>query len=298
LHAMGEDDEKRGDLAAALKKFEEAHRATAAVLGQRPDDPDAIFAHAQSEYWVGYGLQGQDRYSQAIASYQRYLGLANRFAQKSPNNPVAKKDIGWAHNAMGVIFLRKTGNLMNAQVQFQEYLNVFAALAAARPNDQEALYSMADAHGWLADTSFAAKNFDSSLEHRHSQIKILAKLILIEPHNDTTQLEWVSAHRSIFRTCFRLNNFTCANGALSVAEDNLRKRDFDKSNRDWLWQAAYVYLDRGYLDERQGRLIEAKLALKKAIQFSLQYKGRARDRPTAVKDLKSSIDTLSRKIFG
>ena len=53
LHAMGEDDEKKGELAAALAKFREAHRTTAALLKQDPKNPDRIFAHAQSEYYVG-----------------------------------------------------------------------------------------------------------------------------------------------------------------------------------------------------------------------------------------------------
>ena len=54
LQAMGEDDEKRGDLAKARAAFVEAHRTTAKLLADRPNDTARIFAHAQSEYWVGF----------------------------------------------------------------------------------------------------------------------------------------------------------------------------------------------------------------------------------------------------
>ena len=52
LQAMGEDEAQRGRFAEAERKFEEATRTTAAVLAQRPDSANAIFAHAQSEFWA------------------------------------------------------------------------------------------------------------------------------------------------------------------------------------------------------------------------------------------------------
>ena len=46
-HAMGEDDEKRGDMEKALAKFTEAHRVTATWLARDPGNPERMLGHAQ-----------------------------------------------------------------------------------------------------------------------------------------------------------------------------------------------------------------------------------------------------------
>ena len=54
LHAMGEDDLQSGKFIDALEKFAEAHKTTKKVLQNNKESTAAIFAHAQSEYWLGY----------------------------------------------------------------------------------------------------------------------------------------------------------------------------------------------------------------------------------------------------
>ena len=51
---IGEIDVRRGDMASALKAFRSARDTTAELLARAPNDPQRIFEHAQSVYWVGY----------------------------------------------------------------------------------------------------------------------------------------------------------------------------------------------------------------------------------------------------
>jgi hypothetical protein len=62
LHMLGEISDRRGDLGAALNFFREASKSTGENLTRRPNDPQLIFDHAQSVYWVGYVAwrRGQD----------------------------------------------------------------------------------------------------------------------------------------------------------------------------------------------------------------------------------------------
>ena len=55
LHAMVEDETTRvnGDLDLAASTAAAAHRTTALLLKAEPDNADRLFAHAQSQYWVG-----------------------------------------------------------------------------------------------------------------------------------------------------------------------------------------------------------------------------------------------------
>ena len=61
LHAIGEVQLDRGDRAAALRAFNEAFDITSALMRAAPDQPANIFAHAQSEFWLGfYAYAGGD----------------------------------------------------------------------------------------------------------------------------------------------------------------------------------------------------------------------------------------------
>ena len=81
LHAMGEDNETRGDLDQALAKFAEAHRVTAALLARDPENADRIFGHAQSEYWVGRVHELRGQWQSALPRYR--AGTGQRAGQHS-----------------------------------------------------------------------------------------------------------------------------------------------------------------------------------------------------------------------
>src|SRR5690348_7972835 len=53
LHLLGEVADLRGDSSAALKSFREASASTSELLKRWPNDPQRIFDHAQSVYYVG-----------------------------------------------------------------------------------------------------------------------------------------------------------------------------------------------------------------------------------------------------
>ena len=72
MHLMGDLKQRRGDLAGALGLFEEAARSTGELLACRPNDPQRIFDHAQSLYWVGALEQGRGRMAEARANLEAH----------------------------------------------------------------------------------------------------------------------------------------------------------------------------------------------------------------------------------
>ncbi len=97
LHAMGEDDETLGNDEAALAKFREASRTTAALLAKAPNDPDRIFAHAQSEFWIGRADYTRERYEAARPAFRAYKRLADRLVAIAPDNPKYLSEAGYAN---------------------------------------------------------------------------------------------------------------------------------------------------------------------------------------------------------
>lgn len=183
LHAMGEDDEARGDMAAALKQFQEARRTTGALLAAAPNDPERIFAHAQSEYWVAYIDWRQDRFPAAKAGFERYAALAGRLLAIDPANPDWRMEAGYAESNLGMMALRDRGDAVGAQASFTRALDQFQAADRARPGDANIRRELADAFGWLADSQLAQGRFEAARASRLEEARLIADLRAADPKN-------------------------------------------------------------------------------------------------------------------
>ena len=87
LQAMGEDDLDRHETDRALAQFREASRTTAALLASDPANPDRIFAHSQSEFWVGRVDYDRGRYAAAKPAFRTYR---NPRRGSSPSVPATR----------------------------------------------------------------------------------------------------------------------------------------------------------------------------------------------------------------
>ncbi len=78
LHLIGEIAELRGQAAEARQRFAEAARSTAELLARAPNDPQRVYEHAQSEFWLGSAAWRGGEVAEAQAAFQRYYALATR----------------------------------------------------------------------------------------------------------------------------------------------------------------------------------------------------------------------------
>ena len=93
---MGEDDEKSGEFDRAEAQFTEAHRTTGAVLARKPRDPGAVFAHAQSEFWVGQMALRKNDHAAATRHWRAYRDRARDLAAVEPGSVRGLMEQGYA----------------------------------------------------------------------------------------------------------------------------------------------------------------------------------------------------------
>lgn len=183
LHAMGEDEEKRGDLNAALAKFSEAHRTTEALLRQDPDNADRVFAHAQSEYYVGYIAWRQMDLSRTRPHWQAYLNLAERLQKIEPTAVRPLRELGYSHGNLCELGMREkrdiTGSLKHCRlaIRYQE------AALEREPGEAEIALALANRHAWLADALLDTGTLDEAGANRAAERQILDKLADGDPRN-------------------------------------------------------------------------------------------------------------------
>lgn len=107
LHLVGEVRDLRGDSEGALKAFFEAERTTAEQLARAPDNPDRMFDHAQSLFWVGQTAWARQDWATAERRFLAYAQLADAMALTDPSNPKWKAEQGYAANSLGALFLNR-----------------------------------------------------------------------------------------------------------------------------------------------------------------------------------------------
>lgn len=183
LHAMGEDDMGTGNPSGALQKFQEAHRTTAALLSKEPKNPERIFAHAQSEYWVGNVAFEQHDEPTARKYWQGYLTQAKALEKVSPHEIRTELELGYAY-----------GNLCDLDITFRRQLGDAATLCieavehqkkalAANPADRKLIKSLANRYGWLAKKYQLDRKFAPATAARKEEKKLMDRLVRAEPRN-------------------------------------------------------------------------------------------------------------------
>jgi hypothetical protein len=195
FHAMGEDEELLGDMPAASQDFKEARRATGALLAAAPDDPQAIFDQAQSEYWVGsVDMLGCDP-KRAKVPFREYARLADRLIAIDPKSAINLREGGYAQGNLCENALEQPvekGEAMRACAASLEFMQR-AAHAAQPPKDIDA--DVANHEGWLADAYHANGDREAAMTHRIAQEAILKSMLEADPNNKARLKDWIGEQR-------------------------------------------------------------------------------------------------------
>lgn len=233
LMAMGEDDVRGGLTDAAMQKFSEAYRATAALLSRQPDNPDRIFAHAQSEYWVGSVLQSRQDFAAARRHYDAYRTLALDLIRRDPDQVRALRELGYAEgNLCAVATLERSRASVGP---CESALHAMQRVAQLRPHDPEVRSDVINRYGWLVDAHVLAGNIPAGLASSRTALQLARDLAADDPENfDRTEV--VAGMLITLATFERRHGITSADSAARGVElrgliTQLRARDPD--NRRW-----------------------------------------------------------------
>jgi tetratricopeptide (TPR) repeat protein len=240
LHAMGEDDQRRGDFAAALAKFREAHRVTSSLLQSEPDDPQRIFAHAQSEFWIAYVDFVRRRYPEALKGFLAYRGHALRLVKMEPGNFTYQRELAYADGNICTIALTRPSPDKKLDA-CRSALKTMQRVAQARPHNRDIQSDLANRHAWMADALVLYGHKDEALAERARQSTIIEDLLRQDPRNVTYLQDWMLACYSTSELLQSLGQHERA----ATLKDKARKMigrlmESDPENNDWrIWQKKF-----------------------------------------------------------
>jgi hypothetical protein len=183
LLAMGEDDERYGRLDQAIEKFREAHRTTAALLAQEPKNPDRIFAHGQSEYWVGWAALQKKDFEETESFWRGYLDQAKSLSIEEPGTVRSFMEMGYAYGNLCELNLKRERNFDAAEQQCLNAVKFEKQAYETSGKTNKIAQDLANREGWLADAYSKNGKLNAAIDARQNEKALLDRLLKDDPKN-------------------------------------------------------------------------------------------------------------------
>jgi len=210
LLMLGEADNKRGDLTAALARYETAAATTKEQLTRDPENPQRMFDHAQSVYWVGYIAWQRGDHAAAKRQFTEYHDYAQALAAKDPANEDWQAELDYAYSNLGTLAM-DDGDAAEAEGYFRKSLEIALARLADAPEDVERVLATGQSYAWLADALFRQVRLYEARDARIKELKLYESLL-----SDAVN---ISALEPASAAAFRLARIELSLGdAISAAE--------------------------------------------------------------------------------
>jgi tetratricopeptide (TPR) repeat protein len=252
LMTMGEDALETKDVARASTAFVEANRVTGALVARAPKDYDLVFAHAQSEYYLGLLHFNAGELAATGPHFEAYATLAHSLMALNPADRRSAEEV--AYSSGNLCALRMEQQDAKRMVSLcTEALRATEALAVREPNVDQRWRDVANRQGWLADAQRATGNLGETLKVRREQVALLDRLIARDPRNARTLRMRIWAERALAKIEARMGNRGVGLERMRDAVANLRKMTgMDTENQELAsklreMQAELASMERGNL---------------------------------------------------
>lgn len=260
LNLMGQIAASRGDLDGALRRYREALAGTAEAMRRRPDDPQRMFDHAQSVFYVGETARLRGDVAEAGRQFREYRRLADRMIAADPDNSKWQLERVYASTNLGRVEFAQA-HYVAAAATFHASVGAMEQLMAADPSNSEYLRLMLEALADDADALDAAGKFDGAVRQRERQLSLLAPhLALDRPDAQLRQKAMIAnMHLSLLRFLQGENGQALHHAKAAVDMGN-QLIALEPANADWKNRSADTQLNQALLLLRAGRVNEASNA--------------------------------------
>ena len=238
LHLVGEVRDLRGDSEGALMAFREAERATAEQLARDPGNPERMFDHAQSVFWVGNVALQRKEWTTAEDRFARYAELADGMAATDPNELKWLKEQGYAANALGGLYIYQDRS-QEAVPPLTRYVAITEEVARRTPGNSAARWEAGQARAWLADALLKLERVPDAKDHRLAELAIYAGILADDPGHADARLSLGRANEALAELHLRAGEIEAAAQRSQIAFESQKNLvASDPGNMLWLEMAT------------------------------------------------------------
>lgn len=270
LLLLGEVDNTRGRLDAALSRYKEASATTEELLRRNPENAQQIFDHAQSVFWVGYIAWQRGDHALAKKQFTEYYDLAQRLVAIDPDKDEWRMEVGYAVNNLGILAMDQ-GEAAEAEGSFRDYLAITTHLAKENPDNVQWVIERGQAYAWLADSLHRQAKLEDALEARRAEMALYDRSVVVFTDN-------IALIRFMSIGHYRLAQIEISGGRLesalthAIEASHLADRllAIEPQNTDQIARTSSAYSVLGEAYILLHRYSDARFSLSKSIAFAEQ----------------------------
>ena len=257
LTLMGQIAASRGDVDGALRRYREALAGTAEALRRSPKDPQRMYDHAQSVFWVGETARLRGDINEAGKQFREYRRLAKRMVAADPDNQTWQLEVVYSASDLGIIELAQA-QYADAAATLQTSIGALEPFLAAEPGNSEYLRLMLEALGFHAEALEADGHLDQAIRQRERQLSLLAPYLAQDRPDAQLRQKAMIAHMHLSRLRFTRGETRIAlEQAAAAAKIGSQLIALEPANADWMSRSASTQLNQAVLLLRAGRATEA-----------------------------------------
>ncbi|MDB5672308.1 MAG: hypothetical protein JWO25_3267 [Alphaproteobacteria bacterium] len=183
LQSIAEDEINRGRLERASRAVVEANRTTSVILARRPRDPDAIFTHAQSEFYTGQLARLRKDRAGAARHWQAYRRQARALAAVESGSVRSLMEQGYAEGDLCDLYLTDDRDPTKAEQACLAAIAHVQSAAARDPANRQTVQDLANRYGWIAKVRVAQGRDREALASRRAEMALMDRLVDLAPDN-------------------------------------------------------------------------------------------------------------------
>lgn len=266
LTLMGEMARSRGDLDGAMAHYREAMASTGEAIRRTPDDPQALFDHAQNVFWVSYVDWQRGKTDQAAAGFREYRRLADRMIAVAPGKAEYQLERIYADTNLGAVLIGKH-RYRDAATAYQASLEATEALLATAPSNFDYQKQLSDTLAYLADARENSGELDDATALRRRQLELLGKLWPMSKGDIVFKHQELAARRALARLLASRGD---VDGALAEARRARQALAYltktEPDNAEWLGIGTWAGFEQGELELAAGRIVDAAATVRQSCE--------------------------------
>lgn len=234
FHYLGEIDHKLGHLDIANERFLKAYNATERLLNREPDNPDRVYEHAQSVFWVGFVYWRNGKTEQSEPFMQKYSELADRLQVLEPDNPRSYQEKAYAANNLSGQSAA-IGDLENAFAYRKQSLKAAQKLVELMPENKAYQLQLANAYSYLASSAGNVSTLHEAIDYANEGIAVLSSVSNSVPEDISVEKAYLLANANKLRLQLYVGETEMAHkAALQFAARSSEVFSHDQMDKDWL----------------------------------------------------------------
>jgi tetratricopeptide (TPR) repeat protein len=269
---VGQIEDSRGDLDAALTAYTQAAATTKEQLRRDPSNAQRIFDHAQSVFYVGDIAFRRGDLSAARQGFTDYLHLAEQLVASDPNKGAWQLELAYATSNLGALNY-SSGDFSAAIVFFERSTEARRLLHEQSPDDESVALAYAYALSWLALAEVDRGEFARAIADLEKQLGIYRPLLERSAEDFRALDPAAVAEKRLAEAKLAAGDLIGAGEAIERAlAISARLLAQDPTNMAWRLYASRTYCTASLIAALQGKKDKELEAADRAMQMAVDVR--------------------------